>query len=43
MEPEMATSRNQARLPIEKWRHQPTHKPFNPKSVLSTDKGIKMD
>ena len=36
MEPEEATSFSQAATPVERQRHQPTHKTFNPKFILST-------
>ena len=36
MEPEEVTSSSQAGTPVEQWRHQPTHKTFNPKFILST-------
>ena len=35
VEPEETTS-CQAGAPVEQWRHQPTHKTFNPKFILST-------
>jgi hypothetical protein len=36
MEPEEATSCIQAGTLVEPQRHQPTHKTFNPKFILST-------
>ena len=36
MEPKAATSCSQAGTPMEQGRHQPTHKTFNPKFILST-------
>ena len=36
METEVATSYNQAGLPVERAGHKPTHKTFKPKFVFST-------
>jgi len=36
MEPDEFTSCSQAETLVEGQRHQPTHKTFNPKSILST-------
>jgi hypothetical protein len=36
MEPEEVTSCSLAGTPVEQYRHQPTHKNFNPKFILST-------
>ena len=36
MEPKMAISFSQAGTPVEQQRHQPTHKTFIPKFILST-------
>jgi hypothetical protein len=44
MEPELVISYSQASLPMEGARHQPIHKTFNPKFVLTTRcPGIKME
>ena len=36
MEPELVISYNQARLPVEVLRHQPSHKPYHLQFVLTT-------
>jgi hypothetical protein len=36
IESEEATSYSQIGIPVEQWRHQPTHKTFNPNFILST-------
>jgi len=36
METEVAMSCSQAKLPVERGRHEPTHKNFNPKFALPT-------
>jgi hypothetical protein len=44
MEPEIATSYNQARLTIEKWGQQPIHKTIDPQfSLPARFAGIKME
>jgi hypothetical protein len=44
MEPEEATSYNQANLPMEGWGHKPTHKILGPQFVLPIRcSGIKIE
>lgn len=43
MKQEMGTSYNQAEIPMEGWRHQPTHKIFHPQLVVHARYGTEIE